>query len=88
MQKIFAIFDKKALTYFNPFYYHNKALALRGFGEIVNDPKTPLNKYPADFSIWSIGEWDEKTGTIVPLSKPEFLDEAANHIKLGAEKNG
>lgn len=88
MKKIFAIFDKKALVYLSPMCFHNKGLALRFFGEICNDSKTDMYKYPADFSIWIIGDWDERTGHINPLSKPEFLDEAANIVNKEPVKNG
>lgn len=83
-RKIFSIFDKKALSYFDPFFQHNRGLALRGFGELVNDPKTALNKYPADFSLWELGEFDETSGVILAHPKPVFVDEAANCLKQGA----
>lgn len=84
MHKIYTVYDKKAQSYYKPFYYPNKGLALRALGELVADPQTSLNKYPADFSIWYIGTWDETTGVIVPLQKPEFIDEASNCV----QKNG
>lgn len=78
MFKMFAIFDKKACIYFQPSYFLNKSLALRSFTELVNDPKTQIYKYPSDFSIWIVGEWNEKLGTIIPNKNPEFLEEAIN----------
>lgn len=79
--KIFAILDKKALAYNTPFFFPNKGLALRGFEELANDEKSTVNKYPTDFSIWLIGEFDDKLGIIKSLDKPEFVDEAVNVIK-------
>lgn len=79
--KLFSILDKKAGSYSAPHTYHNKGLALRAFEELANDEKTTVNRYPADFSIWQIGEFDEQIGRLKPLDKPEFVDEAINVIK-------
>lgn len=83
MLKIFAIFDKKALSYSQPCYFHNKSLALRAFSELVNDQKSDPSKYPADFSIWMLGEWDPQQGVITPFNKPEFVEEASNCVQKG-----
>lgn len=79
--KIFAILDKKAGAYMEPFFFPNKGLALRAFEEFVNSEKSTAFKYPADFSIWAIGEYDEKLGVITSLPKPEHVDEALNVLK-------
>lgn len=81
--KIFLIYDKKAQMYFQPSFHLNKAIALRAFTEVANDPKTNLCKYPSDFSIWIVGEWDELEGKIIPYPKLEFLEEIANLINKG-----
>jgi len=78
MQKLqmFAIFDKKALAYANPFYYHQKGQALRALEDSVNDPQSPLNKHPEDFTLFHIGEWDDRTGLVTPLANPQHVEEA------------
>lgn len=80
MLNIFSIYDKKAVQYHQPFYAGNKGLALRMFQEIVEDQKTSISKYPADFSIWILGDYNEQTGEIHPKKMPEFLDEACNFV--------
>jgi len=85
MFKIFAIFDKKALCYSAPFFCRNKAEALRSLDDLVNNPETRINRHPADYNLWMLGEWDDVTAVLVPLSKPEFLDEAGNLLKTKGE---
>ncbi|WNK13197.1 MAG: nonstructural protein [Microvirus sp.] len=81
MIKIFSVFDKKALAYMQPFYFANKGEAIRALEDITNDSGSRINKHPADFSLWILGEYDDKTGSIKPLDKPQFLEEAANTLK-------
>lgn len=78
---IFAVYDKKSLAYANPFYYHQKGQALRGFDDAVNDPQSPLQKHPEDFQLFQIGEWNDTTGVITPLPNPVHIEDALNCVK-------
>lgn len=80
MQKlqIFSVYDKKAVAYGNPFYYHQKGQAIRGFEDAVNEPTSPFGKHPEDFALFHIGEWDDTTGVITPLKNPVPIEEALN----------
>lgn len=82
--QIFAIYDKKAQYHEKPFFCRNKAEALRAVESGVNSSDSFMHKYPADFSVWLLGEFDEKTGTIEGLEKPEFLEECQSLVKKGA----
>ena len=73
---VFSIYDKKAQAYFNPFYFHYKGEALRSFETEVNNPQSPLSKYPADFALYRLGVFNSTTGCIEGLPKPEFVSEA------------
>lgn len=63
-QLIFCVYDSKVQMYMNPFFFLAKGQAIRAWEETVNDPKTQFCRYPADFTLFEIGEWDEATGTI------------------------
>lgn len=79
MQKIniFAVFDKKAVSYLQPFYFPQKGQAIRSFEDAVNDPQTSFNKHPEDYSLFKLGEFDDQSG-IIKSSNPEFIEEALN----------
>lgn len=83
LKKLYAIYDKKALFFSPPHCLHNKADALRFFDELLHDSQTRLCKYPADYQIYELGEWDERTGIITALKQPLFLEEGAAFIKKG-----
>lgn len=79
--RIYSIYDKKAVAYTNPFYYHQKGQAIRGFEDAVNDLQSPLNKHPEDFQLFQIGEWNDTTGVITPLQNPVHVEDALNCVK-------
>lgn len=87
--KMFAVLDKKAGFYHPPQIAHSKADALRTFHGIVNGEQSQVTRYPSDFSLWIIGEWDQFLGVVTAFPKPEFLEEAINCVKTqGAPDNG
>lgn len=78
--KIYSIYDKKALAYTNPFYYHQKGQAIRALEDAVNDPQNPLSKHPEDFTLYELGEWDDTTGAIKAHQNPVHVEECLNVI--------
>lgn len=83
--RIFAMYDKKAAAHHMPFYFHQKNEALRALQNDVNNNDGMYKKFPADFSIWILGEFDELTGKITAYEKPEFLEECVNLITRPVE---
>lgn len=66
IRKAYAIKDEKIGVYKGPFLFHNNAEALRSFGtEVKENKESELNKYPADFSMWLIGEYDDSIGKLI-----------------------
>lgn len=59
--EMYSVYDSKAQAYGLPFHAPNDAVALRIFGEAVNDPSTQLNKYPEDFVLFHLGRFDDQT---------------------------
>lgn len=62
--KFYSIYDSKVEAFMPPFLMRNKGEAIRAFGQTVNDPKSNLCQWPADFTLFEIGEFDEYTGQI------------------------
>lgn len=59
---IYAVYDKKAQVFGNPFYSITAATALRDFGHAAKDPANEIGRYPEDFSLWFFGQWDDSKG--------------------------
>lgn len=80
MQKAFSVFDSKAGTFSPPFFQPALGLAVRMFTDLANDKATTVGKYPTDFSLFYIGDFDEATGVLAPLTQHQNLGLAASFI--------
>lgn len=65
--RIFSVYDSKACAFLQPFYTVNRDVALRHFARGVNDAAMEMGNFPADFTLYEIGSWDDQTGKITPL---------------------
>jgi len=57
--KVYSVYDSKVEAYLPPLYFKSKGEFLRSFAEAANDPKSNIGKYPADYTAFEIGEWDD-----------------------------
>lgn len=64
MLKMFTVFDSKAETYLRPFSMLSTGEAIRSFITTLNDPNTEFSLYPADFTLFEVGTFDETTCAI------------------------
>lgn len=68
--KVFAIHDAKTEAYMQPFFMLNKGSALRAVTETLSDPKHSFAKYPEDFTLFELGEYDDSNGKMLPHNTP------------------
>lgn len=67
MKKIVAVEDNLAKKFGAPFVCESDEEALRLFKMTVNDKRNDLiYNNPEDYALWSLGEYDERTGLIIP----------------------
>lgn len=59
---IYSIKDIKCDAFMPLFVMQNDIQAMRAFYQTTEDPTTQLNKYPEDFVLFKIGNFDDKTG--------------------------
>lgn len=68
---IYSIFDSAASAFITPFYMHNDGLAIRAFQDNVNaGDDNNIAKHPDQFTLFRLGEYDDKTGKITPEDTP------------------
>jgi hypothetical protein len=84
---MFAVYDHKAEAYGRPFFEKTLGLATRGFQEACNSPETQLNKYPEDYTLFQLGQYDEIKGSIDVEVTPKPLYKAIEFIKQPMENN-
>jgi hypothetical protein len=79
--KIYCVYDCKVEAFGTPFFFKTKGEAIRGFSEIANDIKTQIGKYPADFTLFEMGDYDEQKGKFNIYSAPISLATAIEFVK-------
>lgn len=60
--KVFAVMDKRIGEYKPPMFFEHQAECVRVMEQVVNNPDSDLNKWPLDFQLDRIGEFNRKTG--------------------------
>ncbi len=59
--KIFSIYDQKAKAYITPFFLPTAGMATRTFTDMINDPKCAFSKHPEDYTLFSLGQFNDLT---------------------------
>lgn len=62
--KMFTVKDIKGDIYMQPFFVRTTALAIREIEQATNNPESIFNKYPEDYSLYEIGEFDQETAEV------------------------
>ena len=82
--KLFAMLDIKANHYLQPFPEASTISALRGFEVAVNNSESIFSRFPDDFCLMELAEFDQQTGKIIPLVSPQNLGSARTVLKAPA----
>lgn len=78
--KMFSIHDSKAEAYLPPIYFKTKGEALRAFETSCKDEETNFHKYPSDYTLVELGEFDESSASILCHDKPLILSNASEFV--------
>lgn len=86
-QKVFTIHDTKAETFNPPFFQPTHGEAERNFRSAMNDPKTTFNKYPEDFDLYYLGEYETNSGKFKTLDSPQHMLKGSLVLKSTTKEN-
>lgn len=64
--KAYAIRDVVSDTFHAPFFAPSDGVAKRVVSEILRNPGSELSKYPRDYMVFRVGEYDTETGALAP----------------------
>lgn len=62
--KLFAVRDVKADAFGAPMSIATEGLARRSFLEACHNPQSELAKYPTDYQLYQLGEYDPNSGLL------------------------
>jgi hypothetical protein len=78
--KILSVFDTKGNSHYPPQIAKTTEEGRRQFAMTCENKETMLHKFPADFILKEIGEWDEVEGYLIPYEKPVILNTASDFV--------
>lgn len=82
--KLFVVYDAKTESYGVPFFRDFTANALREWAEVASnkgDKNNQIAKFPGDFTLFEIGEFEQGSGFLKLLDTKYNLGLAVEHIK-------
>jgi len=80
LKKMYSVYDSKSEIFSSPFTSVNDSTAVRDFSRAVNDEQTDINRFPLDYSLFTLGTFDDTSGVITPASPPAVLVQAASLV--------
>lgn len=86
---IFAVLDMVAGQYLEPFFSLTIETAIRSFKQACGEPDHQFAKFPADYALYHVGEWDTAEGIVEPLrGATRKLAMASDYTQLDVELKG
>jgi len=76
---IFTIYDDKAECYLPPFYMKTVGEALRAFTDSANDVNHAFCKYPADYTMFKLGHFDDGNASFELHPTPASIGKAIEY---------
>lgn len=77
--QIFTVYDSAAGAYLQPFFAPTIEFAIRQFRQAVNAPDHHFGKFPDDFTLFSLGSFDQST-CVWDLHEPVSLGVAITFV--------
>lgn len=68
---MYAIKDQKSMVFDPPILCHNRGDAVRMFSTVFDNQKSMMARFPNDYMIFELGEYDDNTGVITVHEIPQ-----------------
>lgn len=85
--QVYAIQDLKVGGFANPVTTINDAVMRRMFHTIVTDVGSVVNKYPEDYTVFHIAEFDTETAQFTNNTTPRLIANGMEFLQLTPEVN-
>jgi hypothetical protein len=75
LSKMYSIFDKKSDLFANPFVEKTDGTAVRAITDLIRQqPNAPFAQYSQDYTLYRIGEFDERSGLVASLAAEKVIE--------------
>lgn len=81
MSVLCAVLDKKSGLGLKPFFEESVAAAERGFTLIANEPGSPVNSFPDDYSLVQLGAYSPEGMVLSILTPPSLVCTARDVLR-------
>jgi hypothetical protein len=82
IHQVLSVYDEKAEAYLPPFVLPTINMAIRTFMDCVSDSNHAFGKHPSDYTLYVLGDFDDKEGEYVNNKHPIITGlEALGRIK-------
>ncbi len=79
-----SIYDEKAECFGQPFCVPAIGIAARHFTDAILNTESMMGKYPADFTLYEIGTWNNHDSKFENLEQPKFITRGSDAaLKVG-----
>lgn len=78
----YSIYDRKALIYSPPFFSATDGTAMRSFAQAANDLNTNIGRFPADFVLYRVGQFNDAKGIMLPESPLTHVADATALVQV------
>jgi len=75
-----SVYDNKARLFSAPFTSMTEDTAIRDFTRAVVDTHQMVDKFPADYELHLLGNFNEQSGEIEPVNIPKLLAKGADYL--------
>jgi len=80
--EIFTIYDDATKIFMSPFFSHTANSAIRSIVTQLKDPNSMLAQNPGDFTLYSLGTYDDHSGLVVPSTPPFRIGILTDYLEL------
>jgi hypothetical protein len=81
---VFSILDTKSHLFGPPFYCRHTGEAVRNFTELVNDERSMPSKYPGDYQLVHLSNFNDEEGTF-DVIKPVYFGAGDQYRRPSAQ---
>lgn len=83
-QKLFAIYDAKASFFMSPWPCRNVGIARREFAAACSNSESAIGKFPADFVLHEIGDYNDNDAQIKSNTPPIRICDGVEVLQVAA----
>lgn len=84
--QVFSVYDSKSKVFSQPLFILTVAMAQRIWPDAAADKTSNIGKYPADHTLFHIGEWDDTEGTLTTNMHKENLGTALEALNSNMQE--